>query len=126
MNARTRTEHAEAIALMRIVALHEGSHPALRLLFAIPNGGDRHPVVAAKMKHEGVKSGVPDYFLPAPVDGCPGLFLELKSMSGYASKEQKKWIERLRDAGYRCEVARGAEAAWAVLCDYLSIPRRGA
>lgn len=124
MNARTKTEHAEAVTLMKLVALHEGRYPALRNLFAIPNGGDRHPVVAAKMKGEGVKPGVPDYFLAVRTDSHAGLFVELKSASGYASREQKKWIERLRDNGYRCEVARGAEAAWRVITDYLSIPNQ--
>lgn len=123
MNARTRTEHAEAVSLMKQVALNEARYPALRNLFAIPNGGDRHPVVAAKMKGEGVKSGVPDYFLAVPVPGHAGLFLELKSATGYASREQKHWVERLRDSGYRCEVARGAEAAWRVIAEYLSIPQ---
>ena len=36
-------------------------HP-YNLIFAIPNGGQRHKAVAAKLKAEGVKSGVPDLF----------------------------------------------------------------
>lgn len=56
-----RTEHAEAVALMRVVRLHEVRWPELRLLYAVPNGGDRHPIVAAKMRAEGVRAGVPDY-----------------------------------------------------------------
>lgn len=115
------TEHAEAVRLMQMVKLHENRHPALRQMFAVPNGGDRHRIVAAKMKAEGVKPGVPDYVMLFPVDGFHGLAIELKSMTGYASREQKDWIERLRDNGYRAEVCRGATAAWAVISDYLSI-----
>ena len=127
MSATNPTEHAEAVALMRMVKLHEGRHPELRLLFAVPNGGDRHKIVAAKMKAEGVKAGVPDYFLASPRycsasrEDYSGLFIELKSMTGYASKEQKEWVERLRGQGYRAEVCRGWEQAWGVIREYLSI-----
>ena len=121
MTAIARTEHAEAVHLMQIVALHETRYPALRNLFAVPNGGDRHKIVAAKMKREGVKSGIPDYVLLWPTADFHGLAIELKSMTGYASREQKVWIERLRANGYRAEVCRGADAAWQVLRDYLGI-----
>lgn len=105
---------------MRIVRLHEASHPALRMLFAVPNGGDRHKIVAAKMKAEGVKPGVPDYMLPVARGGFNGLAIELKSLTGYASKEQKEWIAALREQGWRAEVCRGGDKAWDVVRDYLS------
>lgn len=119
MTAASKTEHAEAVTLMRVVKLHEGKHPALRLMFAVPNGGDRHKIVAAKMKAEGVKSGVPDYILPVPRFPHVGLAIELKSMTGYASREQKQWIEDLRAQGWRAEVCRGWEQAWNTVQDYL-------
>lgn len=122
MNATTKTEHAEARALMQMVKLHEGRHPALRMLYAVPNGGDRHPAVAAKMKAEGAKAGVPDYCLAAPSGAHHGLYIELKTLTGYASKEQKQWVERLREQGYRAEVCRGWVQAWRVIREYLSIP----
>lgn len=114
------TEHAEAVHLMRMVRLHENRYPALQNLFAVPNGGDRHRIVAAKMKAEGTRAGVPDYLLLHPVGEWHGLAIELKSMTGYASREQKLWIERLRDNGYRAEVCRGADAAWKVITEYLA------
>ena len=115
------SEHIEATRLIRVVTLHEAAHPPLRLLYAVPNGGDRNKVVAAKMKAEGVKPGVPDYCLPVARDGFHGLYIELKSLVGYASREQKQWIEDLRAEGYRCEVCRGWERAWEVLREYLGI-----
>ena len=124
MNARVKTEHAEAVALLKLVKLHEGRYPELAMLAAVPNGGDRHPIVAAKMKHEGVKAGYPDYLLDVPRGEFHGLRIELKSMTGSTSREQKRWIERLRDNGYRVEVCRGAEAAWRVITEYLSIPSK--
>lgn len=119
-----RSEHVEAVTLMRMVALHTGQHPELAYLYAIPNGGDRHPAVAAKLKGEGARAGVPDYHLPLPRGECAGLWIELKSMTGYPSREQREWIEWLRAHGHRAEVCRGWEAAWRTICDYLGIEAR--
>ena len=114
-----RSEHVEAVTLMRVVRLHEARHPQLRLLFAVPNGGDRNKIVAAKMKAEGIKAGVPDYLLPVPRSGFTGLAIELKSMTGCASREQKQWIADLRACGWRAEVCRGWESAWNVIRQYV-------
>jgi hypothetical protein len=76
-------------------------------------------IVASRMKSEGVKAGVPDYMLPVAVGHWHGLAIELKSMTGYASTEQKQWIADLREQGWRAEICRGWEASWAVLADYL-------
>ena len=45
---------------------YDPSVPDLELLHAIPNGGKRDKVTAAKLKAEGVKAGIPDIFLPVP------------------------------------------------------------
>jgi hypothetical protein len=108
------------VALMRCVRLHESRWPDLRLLYAIPNGGDRHPAVAAKLRAEGVRAGVPDYCLPVPRGPYHGLYVELKTPTGYPSREQREWIAALREQGYRAEVCRGWQAAWDVLMEYLS------
>ena len=61
---RQDREHAEAVALKQRVRLHEARWPALRWLFAVPNGGARNKVAGAKLKAEGVRRGVPDYLWP--------------------------------------------------------------
>lgn len=114
-----RTEHVEAVTLMRVVRLHESKYPALRLLFAVPNGGMRNKIVASKLKAEGVKAGVPDYVLPVPRGTHAGLALELKTMTGSASPEQKQWLSDLRAVGWRAEVCKGWESAWNVLREYV-------
>lgn len=116
----TVPEHVEAVNFMRAVRLAEARTPELRWLFAVPNGGDRNVIVAAKMKAEGVKPGVPDYLFPVKRGGFNGLAIELKSMTGTASREQKEWIEALRAQGWRAEVCRGWACAWDVLRDYLT------
>lgn len=115
------SEHQEAKLFAKRCELHEAKYPALKNLFSVPNGGDRHKIVAAKMKAEGQKSGVPDYILLYPAGDFHGLAIELKSMTGYASREQKDWIERLRKFGYKAEVCRGADRAWEVVKEYLEM-----
>ena len=74
------------------------------LIFAIPNGGQRHPAVAAKLKAEGVRAGVPDLMLPVARQGYCGLFIELKCNDNKPSEAQLDWIRNLRAEGYKCEV----------------------
>ena len=119
-------EHDEQAALFRWVAANEARYPALALLFAIPNGGHRHPAVAAQLKAEGVRPGVPDVFLPAVRPGPDGrlwggLFVEMKRAdhSNGPTPEQRLWLERLRNAGYMAAVAYGAAEAIAVIENYL-------
>lgn len=79
-------------------------------IFAIPNGGLRNKTVAAKLKLEGVSSGVPDLFIPEW-----GVWIEFKRQRGAkstVSKEQEDWMQYLsRDCGYRCVVAFGCDHA---------------
>lgn len=113
-------EHEHQKALMQWARLNQGRYPLLRLLFAIPNGGQRHKAVAAKLKAEGVKSGVPDLCLPVTQpDGFCGLFIELKSPKGRATAEQQQWMLDLFEQGYRAVVCHGWEAARDELVDYL-------
>lgn len=119
------SEHDEQAALLRRVRDRAGVDPAavdLALLFAIPNGGDRHPAVAAKLRAEGVLPGVPDLFLAVARGGAHGLFVEMKRRhGGRLSPEQAQIHTWLREQGYRVEVCAGADAAWAVLCAYLGL-----
>lgn len=113
------SEHAEQVTLMQWAALAEGHRPLLGLLHAIPNGGQRHPAIAAKLKREGVKRGVPDLCLPVARCGLHGLYLELKAADGRLSNEQKRWRDMLIAQGYGVAVVYGFEEARAVLEDYL-------
>ena len=64
MGCLTGSEHEEQVALFEWAEWNKRQYPELELMFAIPNGGQRHVVVAKKLKDEGVKAGVPDIFLP--------------------------------------------------------------
>ena len=77
------------------------------LIFSVPNGGHRHPAVAAKMKATGVIKGVPDLFVPAW-----RLWVEMKrTKGGSLSPEQKDIIKQLESVGYWVIVGKGADDA---------------
>jgi hypothetical protein len=113
-------EHLEQVALMQWAKLSEGRYPELRLLHAVPNGGHRHLAVAAAMKAEGVKAGVPDLDLPVARGPWHGLRIELKARGGTLTAAQREWIDALRAEGYRAEVCVGWEAAKNLIVDYLT------
>ena len=74
----------------------------------VPNGGHRRKVVAASLKRQGVKSGVPDVLIFAPIQAA----IELKRKSGGSvSANQSKWLDALNDAGWSTYIARGADKA---------------
>lgn len=93
------------------------AEPELQWLFAIPNGGLRDKITAAKLKQEGVKKGVPDVFLPLPCRDYAGLFIEMKRSAsdtktasgrkrgaGDTSDDQDRWLAHLRQVRYACSV----------------------
>lgn len=100
---RIPTEHEEQRELVR---WFRKTWPGVRI-FAIPNGGQRSMATAARLKAEGVSSGVPDLFVPAW-----GLWVEMKrSKGGSVSAEQKDWITYLESVEFCCIVGKGADDA---------------
>ena len=117
---RVPTEDEEQIALFNWAGLAAGAHPELRLLFHIPNGGSRHKAEAGRFRAMGVKSGVPDIFLPVARFGWHGLFIEMKrTRGGRLSPEQKAWIRDLGAQGYCALVCCGWEEAKENILEYL-------
>lgn len=72
--------------------------------YAIPNGGLRNIRVAAKLKKEGVQSGVPDLCICRARHGYHGLYIEMKAKGGSVKKNQKEWIEKLIKENYKVVV----------------------
>ena len=112
-------EHHEQAALIRWANAQAGAIPELALLFAIPNGGHRHKAVAGKMRAEGVKSGVPDLFLPARRGGHAGLFIEMKAGKNRPTAAQTEWQQALRLQGFASEVCYGFDEARETILAYL-------
>lgn len=87
-------------------------HPELRFLHHIPNGGARSKATAGKLKAEGVRSGVWDYFLPVGhIDFFSGLYIELKhprersAKNGGLSDKQVDFGNMVQDQGFATVVA---------------------
>jgi hypothetical protein len=117
------SEHDEQVALFRWRDENLGRFPDLVMMYAVPNGGHRHPAVAVKLKAEGVTPGVLDINLDEPRGEWHGLRIELKTLTGRPSKQQREWIARLTERGYCARVCKGAEQAKELLVWYLSLPK---
>ncbi len=121
--ARNEREHQEQVALFQWINLMATQDPRFLCIFAIPNGGQRNVLVAAKLKAEGVRAGVPDLFVAVPsikgldffglqetqsVHGVThyyhGLFIEMKVKPNTVKREQKEWLSRLAAQGYKTMV----------------------
>lgn len=61
----------------------------------------------------GVKTGVPDVL----IFGCPpsghaqGVAIELKTLTGSSSHDQRRWLSELTRCGWLCSVEKGTHAA---------------
>lgn len=108
------------------VGRHKADHPALDLIFAVPNGSNKSPAQRAVMQITGLRPGVPDVCVPVCVKNVAGvalsagLWIEFKRPGGgRVSPGQKQWHERLRGFGHRVEVCDSAEAAIDLVTSYL-------
>lgn len=96
-------------------------HPELKgTLFAVPNGGQRNAITAAKMKAEGVVAGVADLLLLIPNATHHALCIEMKTEKGRQSEKQKWWQGVATKRGYRYEVVRNYESFVSLIEEYLS------
>jgi hypothetical protein len=75
-----------------------------KIIFAIPNGGNRNVITATILKREGTLKGCPDLFISEPNKHYPGLFIEMKHGKNKPSKEQIDIMDKLRDRGYQVEL----------------------
>jgi len=118
---RGEPEHLMQAAIIAKVDELAEHDPRWRYLFAVPNGGHRHPAVAAKLKAEGVRRGCPDLIWPLKAHGYVGLVLELKCAKNSTTPEQDDWLNWLSSQGWYARVVRDdADKAMALLQWYLS------
>lgn len=114
------TESEEQQALFRWAAYEACVMPELKLLYHVPNEGQRTRANGGRMKAEGLKAGVPDICLPVARGGFHGLYIELKRIKGgKLSEAQADWLERLAGEGHYCTVCKGWDAAKQTITAYL-------
>lgn len=97
----------ETIEQQAFVQWFEAQYPGV-LIYAVPNGGNRHIATAVRLKKEGVKAGVPDLHIPEW-----RLRIEMKRQrGGSTSNDQDEIIAYLRDVcGDTVLITRGCDDA---------------
>src|SRR5262245_49375786 len=114
-------ERQHQVALIKWVRAVKDAYPVLKLLYAVPNGGDRHINVARKLNADGVMAGVSDLCLPAARRGYHGLYLEMKAEKGSASIEQRACFRGVLEEGYCAFIGYGVDQARGALEWYIGI-----
>lgn len=117
-----REEQNLQIAFFDWVRWNERLCPELRLIHHVPNGGKRSKAEAAIFKTMGVRSGVPDVFLPAARGIYHGLYIEFKADDGKPSAKQTEFLNSLREAGYLTCVCNKLDKAIEITQRYLRLP----
>lgn len=119
------SEHDEQVKVFDVLRLNEAQYPQLAFIYAIPNGGARHPAVAGKLKAEGVKRGVSDVCVPIPSLNKHGAYFEMKFGKNKLSPEQLKFADFIKSQGYYYETVWGSDEMLTGIEFYLGIKLRG-
>lgn len=119
--AMNEYEHEEQKAFFQYVDIKMlKRYPFLdKLLFAVPNGGQRSKAAGGKIKAEGGRSGVADIVLLYPARKFSYLCIEMKFGTNKQSPEQIKFEKRVDAAGGLYQVCYSSEDALGVLQWYL-------
>lgn len=118
----TISEHNSAIEFFKMVRLYECDYPDLKFIAAWPNGGKRTSKEGSRIKAEGGRPGPLDYVCPIARNGLNGLAIELKTLTGTVSPEQKEWITMFERNNWSVSVARSSQQAWDIVRWYFGIP----
>jgi hypothetical protein len=114
------TESEHQIAYFNWCRVMGGRHSRLDTIFAIPNGGLRSKITAARMKSEGMKAGVWDIFVPVPMGQHCGMWIEMKAGKNRLTPGQVSFCESVGES-YLWTVCYSWEEAVDATCDYLGI-----
>ncbi len=120
-------KHTEANYQQQVVewarwAHKSGKYPNLDLLHCSLNGVKLSKTQAGIAKGQGMLSGVPDLFLPVPIGGYHGLFIEMKSDKGRLSTNQTWFLSKVELLGYKIAVCYSANEAIKTIENYYFVP----
>jgi len=115
----------ESVLQSQCVAWFRAQYPNL-IIFAIPNAAKRSFQLAARMRKEGMVSGIPDLFIAKAriykvslAFDC-GLFIEMKrDKSERPTFNQTYYLAKLKEAGYQTAVCHSFEEFQQTVNDYL-------
>lgn len=118
---RAKRQYPErAIQCAIVKALKAYCKPQQAFWYAIPNGGKRDVITAARMKAEGVQPGAPDLGFVLPFGLAA--FLEIKADKGRQSISQEFIEKQINALGARYEVAHSVDEAWGILAGWGVLP----
>ena len=89
-------------------------------------GGQYQPYQSQRnrAKRTGYSKGFPDLFVyeSRTINGITyhGLAIEIKTIKGTATKEQKEWIAALQKRNYKAEICKGLPAILELIDEYLN------
>ena len=83
-------------------------YPKIRYCASLGGQYQKYPSQRNKAKATGYVKGFPDLQICEARGGFFGLFLEIKE-KGYATIDQKKWIEDLNERGYFAKCVKGLD-----------------
>ena len=116
---RNEPELWEQQALFEWALLYENAHPELEAMFHVTNEGKRSRQNGAALRRGGLKSGVPDVWLPVANGNYHGLVIEMKAEKNRVTAEQKEWLLRQAGNGWKACACWGFEAAATIIAEYL-------
>lgn len=90
-----------------------------RLVFHFPQEGRRDPRTGALLKRMGMKRGVPDIFIMLRRASYPGAWIELKTVKGKLTPEQKQFLIDAEEQGYFTAVTFGLDEALKIIDWYI-------
>lgn len=115
MNRKNRTRRSEDWEQRQLVQWAR-RYPWGQLMFHIPNENHHHDTDI------GVRAGVPDLFLPVPMGGKHGLFVEMKRADGgRLSDAQRMWLTWLSELGYEAVCCHGWLEAKSAIERYMEV-----
>lgn len=117
--ARQRIEHKIQMAFFKWARENSVFIPELRLLHAIPNGGEMSSGARLWQWRLGEEAGVPDVHLPVPRNVHASLYIETKKPGGKPTEKQLQWHEWLRREGNAVRVAESKEEMIDIVLAYL-------
>ncbi len=117
---KPESENAIQASFFQWTELQKGKHPELVLFHSIPNGSHKSPVSRMIYKATGLKSGVPDCFLPVARGKHHGLYIEFKTKKGKTSEAQKWWHEKLTSQSFLVVTCHSVGEAIGATLDYLN------
>jgi hypothetical protein len=115
-----RTYPERAIQCAIVKALRKHCQPSQAFWYAIPNGGKRDVITAARLKAEGVVPGAPDLGFVLPFGLAA--FLEIKADNGRQSESQIEVEKRIEALGGQYAIAHSIDEAWGILAGWGVLP----